>query len=155
MSLLQLHCRTIYISCEANAKILYFMGFKNGYGRFHCAKHYCQANTYANVSIDGEISCLTLGHVVMLKVRGKQEDAKQMARLLPATSDKLSGDDFKDALEVGSRIVGLVDNLGLHQNLTERGIGKDQIPIIVERATGGLKEGLMYDDVTRLVEGSY
>ena len=112
-------------------------------------------NTYANLSTDGDTSCLTLGDVVMLKARGKQDDAKQIARLLPAAGGKPSGDDLKDALEVGRRIVGLVDALGLRKSLTERGVGKEQISIVVERAIGGGKEGPMFDAVTRLVEGLY
>ncbi|ERF77224.1 hypothetical protein EPUS_05793 [Endocarpon pusillum Z07020] len=104
---------------------------------------------------DGETSCLTLGPVVQLKARAKQEDAKQIARLLPWIGGTSSGDDLKDALEVGCKISALVESLGLHQSLTERGIGRDQIPIVVERATGGLKEGSLYDIVTLLVEGLY
>lgn len=91
----------------------------------------------------------------MLKAQSKEEDAKQIAKLLPATGGKSTGDDLKDALEVGARIVGLVDTLGLHQTLTDRGVTKEEIPIIVERATGGMKEGPIYDAVTRLVEGFY
>lgn len=107
-------------------------------------------------SIDGETSCLTLGSVVMFKAQSKRDHAEQIARLLPATGAKRSGDDLKDALEVGSRITGLVEALGLRPcTLTERGIGKDQISVIVERATGGMMEGPMYDAVTRLVEGFY
>lgn len=110
---------------------------------------------YTNTSTDGETSCLTLGHVVQLKARGKPEDAKQMARLLSATGGTPSGDDLTDALEVGCRINGLVKTLGLHQTLTERGVGKDQIPIVVGRVTGGMTEGPLYSGITQLVEGLY
>jgi alcohol dehydrogenase class IV len=91
----------------------------------------------------------------MLKARAKEEDAKQMARLLPAAGGTPSGDDLKDALEFGSRINELVNTLGLRQTLTERGVGRDQIPVVVGRVTGGLKEGQMYEAVTTLVEGLY
>jgi alcohol dehydrogenase class IV len=91
----------------------------------------------------------------MLKARAKEEDAKQMARLLPAAGGTSSGDDLKDGLEFGSRINELVSTLGLRQTLTERGVGRDQIPVVVGRVTGGLKEGQMYEAVTRLVEGLY
>ncbi len=93
--------------------------------------------------------------MVQLKAQAKPEDAKQIARLLPWTGGTSSGDELKDALEVGSRISALVESLGLRQSLTQRGIGRDQIPIVAERATGGLNQGPLYDAVTRLVEGLY
>ena len=61
----------------------------------------------------------------------------------------------KDAQEVGSRINDLVATLHLRQNLTEIKVGKDQIPIIVGRATGGKTEGPLFDAVAQLVEGLY
>ena len=91
----------------------------------------------------------------MVKLKAETEDAKQIARLLPATGGKPSGNAREDAREVGSRIMELVATLGLRQNLTERGVGKDQVPIIVARATGGMKEGPVHDAVTHLVEGLY
>lgn len=92
----------------------------------------------------------------MVKLKADNaEDAKQIARLLPATGGKASGDVQEDAREVGRRIIGLVTTLELRQNLTERGVDKDQVPIIVERATGGITEGPMHDAVKHLVEGLY
>lgn len=92
----------------------------------------------------------------MFKAQNSPEDAKQIARLFTACGGGTSsGEDLKDALEVGRKITGLGDILCLRRSLTERGIGRDQIPIIVERATGGLTEGPVYDGVTRLVEGFY
>lgn len=91
----------------------------------------------------------------MVRLKAETEDAKQIARLLPATGGKPSGSARQDAREVGSRIVDLVVTLGLCQNLTERRVGKDQVPIIVGRATGDMKEGPVYDAVTQLVEGLY
>jgi hypothetical protein len=89
----------------------------------------------------------------MLIAHHKQDDAEQIARLLPAVGGRRTDDRLNDALEVGERIIALVEVLGLHPpTLTERGIGRDQIPIIVQRATGGLKEGPMLDAVTQLVE---
>jgi alcohol dehydrogenase class IV len=111
--------------------------------------------TPIDTSTDGETSCISLGHVVKFKAREREEDAKQIARLLPATGGKLSGDDLTDALEVGDRILALVETLGLRKSLTERGIGKDQIPTIVERATGGIKDGPLYDGVAKLIERLY
>ncbi|KAL1959366.1 hypothetical protein VTO42DRAFT_2169 [Malbranchea cinnamomea] len=103
----------------------------------------------------GETSCLTLGHVVMFKAHGDPGAAEQIARLLPAIGGNPSGDDLEDALEVGRRIVQLVSVLGLSQSLTQRGIGRDQIPIIVERATRGANEGQRYDAIARLIEGLF
>jgi alcohol dehydrogenase class IV len=104
----------------------------------------------------GITSCLTLGHVVKLKARKSQQDAKQIARLLPVIGAPASGDDLQDALQVGDSILRLVDSLGLRQGgLSERGVGRGEIPIIVQRATGGLKEGPMYDIVSQLVESLF
>ena len=92
----------------------------------------------------------------MVKLKADNaEDAKQIAILLPATGGKASGDVREDAQEVGSRIIGLITTLGLRQNLTERGVDKDQVPIIVGRATGGITERPMHDAVKHLVEGLY
>lgn len=121
--------------------------------RFHGI---AKMNDNADKNTDGETSCLTLGPVVIFKAQNSPEDAKQIARLLTACGGgPPSGEDLNDALEVGKRITEIGNILCLRRSLTERGIDRDQIPIIVERATGGLKEGLVYDGVTRLVEGFY
>lgn len=101
----------------------------------------------------GETSCLTLGNVVKLKAKGNQDDAKQIARMLNGIGGQCSGNPDSDAQMVGNRINRLVDELGLHQSLTERGVGKDQVDVITSRATGGMKEGPMFDAVKGLVEG--
>ena len=106
------------------------------------------------MGVDGETSCLTLGDVVMLKAQCPK-DAEQIARLLPIVGGKESGNVQDDAREVGMRINGLVDSLGLRQTLTEKGVGRNQIPIIVARATGGATDGPLHEAVTRLVEGLY
>lgn len=105
--------------------------------------------------LDGETSCLTLGHVVIYKAQGDPGDARELARLLPTIGGRSSGDDLEDAVEVGRRIIDLVSFLGLSQSLTAKGIGRDQVPIIVERATGGVKDGPVYDAIARLVEGLF
>lgn len=92
--------------------------------------------------------------MVEFKAHDNTEDTKQIARLLPATGGCPSGDDLEDAVEVARRIINLVSTLDLPQSLLERGVGKDQIPIIVERATG-LKDGPTYDAIARLVEGFF
>ncbi|KIX92501.1 uncharacterized protein Z520_11821 [Fonsecaea multimorphosa CBS 102226] len=88
----------------------------------------------------GITSCLTLGHVVKLKARQNPENAANIAAILPyiGTGEKRSGDDVKDSDLVGDRILGLVQDLGLKTNLTEKGVGKDQLDTICARATGGL-----------------
>lgn len=100
--------------------------------------------------IDGETSCITLGEVVKFKAYKSHEDATQIARLLPATGGTLTGNNLEDAIEVGDRIINLIRQLGLRQTLTERGVSKDDIPIIVERATN-LTEGREHDSVAVLV----
>lgn len=101
----------------------------------------------------GETSCLTLGNVVKLKAKGSKDDAEQIARMLPRIGGQTSDNPEADAQQVGNRINRLVNELGLHQSLTDRGVGKDQVNIITERATGGQKEGQLFDAVKSLVEG--
>lgn len=104
----------------------------------------------------GVTSCLTLGRVVVMKARGEERDAVQIARLLPVVGGRLSGDVMKDAVEVGERIIKLVESLDLHPgSLSDMGVGEDQIPVIVQRATGGLKEGAVYDAVEQLVKSLF
>jgi len=86
----------------------------------------------------GITSCLTLGHVVKLKARQSPDNAEQIAKILPYISEPSSGDNLKDSILVGDKILGLVQDLGLRTTLTQRGVGKDQLDIICARATGGL-----------------
>lgn len=111
----------------------------------------------------GVTSCMTLGHVVKLKARQNQQNAADIANILPYLGEKRSGDDLKDSDAVGDRILKLVQDLGLKTTLTEKGVGKDQVDIICKRATGELvpsKESGQADDGTlkalrELVEGLY
>jgi len=103
----------------------------------------------------GVTSCMTLGHVVQLKAKTDPNAAASIARLLPMIGGKRSGDDVQDAVQVGKRILQLVDELDLKTTLTEKGVGKDQLDVIVQRATGGQKDGKVYDAVRKLVEGLY
>lgn len=90
----------------------------------------------------GVTSCLTLGHVVKLKARqDKKKNAEAIAAILPYIGEERSGDVVKDSDRVGERILGLVSDLGLKTTLTEKGVGRDQVDVIVERATGGLIPG--------------
>ncbi|KAI4122518.1 MAG: hypothetical protein LQ338_005787 [Usnochroma carphineum] len=101
----------------------------------------------------GITSCMTLGKVVQLKANDSPENAKQISRLLPASGGRPTGDDLRDALEVGNRIARLVDSLGLDVGaLSARGIGKDETSIIARKALGGVGEGLLYDQVVELVQ---
>jgi alcohol dehydrogenase class IV len=102
----------------------------------------------------GITSCMTLGHVARLKAEDPKA-AKAIARLLPFLGKAQTGNDKEDAQKVGDEILGLVQSLGLKTTLTEKGVGKDQVGIIVQRATGGQKEGVMYDKVAELVKGLY
>jgi len=111
----------------------------------------------------GITSCLSLGHVVKLKAHGSKEDATSVAAILPVLGGQRSGDDVKDSEQVGDRILKLVKDLGLSTTLTEKGVGKDQVDVIVSRATGGLsgkegqseKEQQMVGAVRKLVETLY
>ena len=103
----------------------------------------------------GVTSCLTLGHVAKLKASTDSTAQGQLARLLPFVGGSRTGDDKQDSTEVGDRILQLVQDLGLTTTLTEKGVGRDQVDIIVQRATGGQKEGEVYDAVKGLVEELY
>lgn len=102
----------------------------------------------------GVTSCLTLGHVVKLKAEDPGV-ANAISRLLPFIGGSRSGSDRQDAEKVGDMILKLVSDLGLKTTLTEKSVGKDQVSIIVERATGGMKSGPLFDKVKLLVENLY
>lgn len=102
----------------------------------------------------GITSCLTLGHVVKLKAQDPSA-AQQVARLLPFIGEPVSGNTQADAALVGDRILKLVKDLELDSDLRNYKVGRDQIPVIVERATGGMKEGLIHDAVEGLVKGLF
>lgn len=102
----------------------------------------------------GITSCLTLGHVVKLKAEGSDEDAAQLARMAPFIGITKSGDNKKDAVAVGDAILDLVKKLDLKTTLTEKGVGKDQVPKITKLATRQ-GSGPLYDKVKELVEGLY
>lgn len=102
----------------------------------------------------GITSCLTLGHVVKLKAQDPAA-AEQIARLLPFIGESAFGDTKVDAEVVGDRILKLVKDLGLDNDLSNYKVGRDQIPTIMERATGGMKDGPVYDAVEGLVKGLF
>ena len=130
-----------------------FMGynFKGGLGLSH-ALGYALGSPYSIPH--GITSCLTLGHVVQLKAQDLSA-AEQITRLLPFIGENASGDVKKDAEKVGERILKLVIDLELDSELRNYNVGKDQIPIITERATGGNKEGTVYEAVEGLVKGLF
>jgi alcohol dehydrogenase class IV len=130
-----------------------FLGYniKGGLGLSH-ALGYALGSPYGIPH--GITSCLTLGHVVKLKAQDAAA-AEQVARLLPFIGESTSGDAKKDADKVGDKILQLVKDLGLDGDLRNYNVGKDQIPIITERATGGRKEGSAYDAVEGLVKNLF
>jgi alcohol dehydrogenase class IV len=130
-----------------------FLGYniKGGLGLSH-ALGYALGSPYGIPH--GITSCLTLGHVVKLKAQDAAA-AEQVARLLPFIGESTSGDAKKDADKVGDKILQLVKDLGLDSDLRNYNVGKDQIPIITERATGGQKEGSAYDAVEGLVKNLF
>lgn len=97
----------------------------------------------------GITSCLTLGHVVRLKARDPAA-ADQIARLLPFLGQRRSGDARVDAEMVGDRVLDLVKRLGLDSDLGGFAVGREEIPVIVKRATG-LESGPVYEAVEELV----
>lgn len=126
-------------------------GMKGGLGVSH-SLGYAMGSPYGIPH--GITSCLTLGHVVKLKAEDSKS-AAQIARLAPFIGLTRTGDDLEDATQCGQRILDLVEILGLSTTLSMRGVGKDQIPIIVKRATGGQESGPTYDRVAALVKGLF
>ncbi|KAK5138431.1 hypothetical protein LTR08_000017 [Meristemomyces frigidus] len=102
----------------------------------------------------GITSCLTLGHVVKLKAESSAEDAAQLARMAPFIGLSKSGDDKTDAVAVGDAILELVKSLDLNTTLTEKGVGKDQVDVIVKTATKQ-ESGPVFDKVKQLVQNLY
>ena len=102
----------------------------------------------------GITSCLTLGHVVKLMSEFSDENAQQISRMAPFIGLSKSGDDKKDAVAVGDAILDLVKRLDLKTTLTEKGVGKDQVPQVAKMATRS-GSGMWYDRVTELVEDLY
>jgi len=102
----------------------------------------------------GITSCLTLGHVVKLKAESSEGDAEQLARMAPFIGLTRSGSNKKDALAVGNAILDLVQKLDLKTTLTEKGVDRDQIPLITRTATRQ-ESGPLYDKVKELVENLY
>ncbi|KAL8925662.1 MAG: hypothetical protein Q9208_003345 [Pyrenodesmia sp. 3 TL-2023] len=97
----------------------------------------------------GVTSCLTLASVVKLKAE-KEEDAQQLARILPYIGQASMDDDRKDALRVGDAIDGLLRELRLDTTLTEHGVNEDQVSKIAKLATK-TDEGDLFDSVVSLV----
>ena len=98
----------------------------------------------------GITSCITLAGVVRLKAQNP-EDAAQIARALPFIGQSRSGDDKKDAIEMGDAIERLVRDLGLETRLSEYNVGKDQVPVVAKASTR-TDSGLLFDSVSRIVE---
>ncbi|KAG8630193.1 hypothetical protein KVT40_001812 [Elsinoe batatas] len=104
----------------------------------------------------GVTSCLTLAKVVEMKAGYGGEQTKEIARLVEVVGGERKGGVEKDAKEVARRVEWLVEELGVEVGtLTERGVGREEVPVIVGRTLGPVKEGRVYEDVTRLVESLY
>ena len=104
----------------------------------------------------GITSCMTLGKVVKLKAQESAENARQIARLLPATGGQSVGSDALDALTVGDRIIDLVSSLNLNVGgLLDRGVDTDEIPGIVQRALGDNGKGPQFDQAVSLVRALF
>ncbi|KAL2037834.1 hypothetical protein N7G274_009308 [Stereocaulon virgatum] len=123
------------------------LNIKGGIGLSH-SMGYAMGSPYGIPH--GITSCISLARVVKLKAQNL-EDAAQIARALPFVGQSRSGDDKKDAIKVGDAIEQLVKDLGLETRLKDYDVGKDQVPTIVNRATGA-ESGSLYDSVFEIVE---
>lgn len=101
----------------------------------------------------GITSCLTLGKVVQLKARESCWNANQIARLLPMIGGSRTGNDVNDALEVGLRIITLVNSLGVDTRpLSSRGVKPEERNKIVKLALMGAAESPLSVEVDKLVQ---
>lgn len=123
------------------------LNLKGGLGLSH-ALGYALGSPYSIPH--GITSCITLGHVAKLKAEDPAS-AAQLARMLPFVGHSRSGDDKKDAIQVGEEILKLVKKLGLNKSLNEYKVGEDQASIITQRATRA-ESGPVYDKVFSLVK---
>ena len=99
----------------------------------------------------GITSCMTLGRVVCVKARDG-EAAAQIARLIPGMG---TGDDYKDAVQVGERIQGLVRELGLERKLADYGVGTGEVERIVRSVIGGEGDEREVKEVKEVVMGLF
>jgi hypothetical protein len=74
--------------------------------------------------------------------------------VLPFIGASRSGDDERDAGQVGDAVLELVKGLGLATDLKSYKVGEDQVAIITQRATGQ-EGGEVFDRVAELVRGLY
>jgi alcohol dehydrogenase class IV len=84
----------------------------------------------------GITSCITLSAVVRWKATSDDNAAQQIARMAPFVGATRTGDNLEDAKAVADAIQKLVADLGLTTKLGDKGVGEDQIPVIVKRASG-------------------
>ena len=98
----------------------------------------------------GITSCISLAGVVRLKAQNPN-DAAQIARALPFIGRSRSGDDEKDAAEVGDAIESLVKSLGLESRLQDYNVGSDQVHTVAKTVTKS-ESGPLYDGVAKIVE---
>jgi alcohol dehydrogenase class IV len=103
----------LFLACYAS---LFPFLYTGGVGLSHSIGHALGA-TYEIPH--GITSCLSLAPVVAFKAKTQPNEAKMIARVLPAIGKKSEGSDEKDALEVSKAIAGLVEELGHKTSLTE------------------------------------
>lgn len=77
---------------------------------------------------------VNLTSVIRLKAKNR-ENVTQLARILPYIGQSRSGDDWKDAVQVGNAINALLNDPGLHTTWKEHNMGEEQIPKIAGLAT--------------------
>ena len=107
----------------------------------------------------GVTSCLTLGEVVKLKGRAGVD----VGMVLEVLGEKRTRSTEGDGERVGSMVNELVERVGEKTTLSEKGVGKDEVEVILKRASGGLseKEGRSEEEekqigeLRKLVEGLF
>ncbi|THH00160.1 hypothetical protein EW026_g2322 [Hermanssonia centrifuga] len=103
----------------------------------------------------GITSCLTLASVVALQAEiATDEDKEWLANSLFYLRQPSSGSVEDDIRTLSTAIQKLVDDLGLHSDLGEYKVPKEDVPKIAEKAIGS-KDHPIYPKAVKLLEGLY
>lgn len=99
----------------------------------------------------GITSCITLGKIVQWKAAQGGDNAAQLCRACGAAGVTRTGDDVKDAAELGKAVEKLVQQIGMNKKLGEYQVSRDQAKVITKTATKS-DSGPTYDAVLQIVE---
>jgi len=104
----------------------------------------------------GITSCLTLAPTVLLKAKiASQEDKEYLAAALFYLRQPSTGSLEGDILRLSALIQRLVDDLGLHSDLSQYSVPQEDLPGIASAALGTSENNSETQDVVKLLKGLY